>query len=161
MGKQAFEQEPSAWALSKVIHGGYLGGKERYLHYTWRSMLSRCRNPNDKAYRYYGGKGIYVCDRWSSFENFAKDMGERPSPSHSLERVNNALGYCKENCTWATRSEQQKNKSSTKWYTNGTFTGVLVECAAYVGISKELAHWRWGKWGTFEKGVEWQLQKKN
>lgn len=161
MGKRVVVSVPSAHALSRVVHGGYLGGKERPIHYIWRSMLSRCQNPNHHAYKYYGLRGISVCPRWCTFENFAADVGPRPSPEHSLERVDNEKGYGPDNWRWATRSEQQKNKGSTKWYTNGVFTGTLVECAAFVGISKELAHWRWRVWGTFEKGVVWQLQKKS
>jgi hypothetical protein len=124
-------------------------------------MLQRCRNVKHPAYKYYGERGIDVCERWKRYENFRDDMGEPPARGYSLERVDNDKGYAPDNCTWATREVQQRNKSSTKWYTNGEFTGVLVECAEHLGISKELAHWRWRKWGTFEKGVVWQPQKKN
>ena len=141
-------------------HGGYLGGKEKPEHYVWRSMLARCSNPKSSGYAYYGGRGIKVCKRWQKYENFYADMGDRPSADHSLERNNSDADYKPSNCRWATRSEQQKNKTTTKWYTNGGFTGTLVECAKFLGISKELAHIRWKTWETFEKDVKWrQLQK--
>jgi hypothetical protein len=150
----------SQHALSRVIHGGYLGGKEKPEHYVWRTMLARCTRPTAASYAYYGGRGIKVCKRWHQYENFLADMGERPSADHSLERINTDGNYTPRNCMWATRSEQQKNKTSTKWYSNGSFTGTLVECAAFLGISKELAHWRWTAWGTFEKEIKWRQQKR-
>jgi len=148
------------WMAARTTHGGYLGGKERPEHYTWRTMVARCTNPNQSAYEYYGARGIKVCKRWLKYENFLADMGKRPNAEYSLERVNTNLGYKPSNCRWATRSEQQKNKTSTRWYSNGVFTGTLVECAALVGVSKELAHWRWKQWGSFQKEVVWhELQR--
>jgi len=156
MGNTAYSQ----WALDRVVHGGYLGGVERPEHYIWRSMVARCYRPSASGYNYYGAKGIEVCERWHSYENFIADMGERPSPDHSIDRKDNSQGYSPSNCIWATRSEQQKNKTTTKWYTDGVFTGTLVECANRLHISKELAHWRWKTWGTFEKGNKlWQRLK--
>lgn len=148
-------KQHSEWALSKVVHGGYLGGKEIPEHYTWRTMIARCYNPNANQFNYYGAKGIYVCKRWQKYENFLADMGERPSIKHSLDRIDNTKGYSKSNCKWSTRSEQQKNKTTTRYYTNGVFTGTLVECASLIGLSKELAHWRFKNWNTFERGVVW------
>jgi len=149
------------WMAARYKHGGYAGGKERPEHYVWRTMLARCHNPNDKNFCHYGGRNIRVCKRWLKYENFVADMGPRPSPAHSLDRINVDGDYKPSNCRWATRSEQQKNKTSTRVYTNGNFTGTLVECAKHVGISKELAHWRWKTHSTFEKGIAWrELQKR-
>jgi len=154
-------EQKAVWAAARTKHGGYLGGKERPEHYVWRSMMARCNNPSNKAYCYYGGRGITVCKRWHNYAAFIADIGPRPSPQHSLERRNNNKGYSPGNCCWSTRSEQQKNKSTTRLYTDGTFTGTLVECARHVGISKELAHWRWKQHNTFIKGQIWQeLQKR-
>jgi hypothetical protein len=72
-------------------------------------MRQRCNNPNCVTYPRYGGRGITVCDRWNCFENFVEDIGVRPSLKHSIDRLNNDLGYCKENCRWATFSEQARN----------------------------------------------------
>ena len=79
----------------------------------WLSMRSRCLNPTHKAYSYYGGRGINVCDRWMKFENFFDDMGEKPN-GLSLDRINNDLGYFKENCRWATDNEQGENRRNTR-----------------------------------------------
>lgn len=74
----------------------------------WGGMIQRCNNPNDSAYKFYGDRGITVCDRWLKFENFFKDMGKRPK-GLTLERKNNNLGYFKNNCCWETRKNQSRN----------------------------------------------------
>lgn len=76
----------------------------------WCAMKKRCLNSNHKSYHMYGGRGISVCDRWiNSFSYFLEDMGVRPSSNYSIERVDNNLGYFKENCKWATKKEQCRN----------------------------------------------------
>lgn len=79
------------------------------LYAAWRGMHSRCSRPADKSYAYYGGRGITVCRRWSKFENFLADMGERPEGT-TLERRKNNKGYSPGNCYWATRAQQRANQ---------------------------------------------------
>lgn len=76
---------------------------------SWTSMRKRCSNPNNTNWKYYGGRGITVCDRWNSFENFLEDMGTR-SPGMSIDRINSSGNYEPDNCRWATRVEQATNK---------------------------------------------------
>lgn len=79
-------------------------------HNIWRAMTARCRRPTHPAYKYYGARGITVCQEWQdSFEQFLADMGPRPA-GLTLERINNDRGYCPENCKWATVADQAKNK---------------------------------------------------
>ena len=75
----------------------------------WTGMIQRCGNPKSSGYDIYGAVGITVCDHWKSFENFYKDMGEKPEEC-SLDRIDGKLGYSKENCRWATQAEQLKNR---------------------------------------------------
>lgn len=80
-------------------------------HNAWRHMRSRCYNPNGRNYKNWGGRGITVCERWlESFENFYADMGDRPTPKHSLDRINVNGNYEPSNCRWATTKEQRINQ---------------------------------------------------
>lgn len=76
----------------------------------WWAMLSRCYRKNTKGFDRYGGRGIRVCDRWrKSFSRFIEDMGRRPSPKHSIERIDDNGNYEPGNCCWATRHQQNRN----------------------------------------------------
>jgi len=94
---------------------GFAKEKSRCSEYnTWRTMLSRCNNPNSKSYKYYGEKGIKVCERWNDFENFYKDMGPKPNKKYSIDRIDNLKDYEPENCRWYPAKKQANNRSSNK-----------------------------------------------
>lgn len=90
----------------RIKHG--MNGTKEY--HSWIGMLSRCRDPNNAGYKDYGGRGITVCDRWTKFENFFADMGLKPSPSHSIDRIDNNGNYEPSNCKWSTPEEQSNNQ---------------------------------------------------
>lgn len=93
-------------------------GKIRPAYNAWSNLLNRCYNPTNWKFPRYGGRGITVCERWRvSFENFYADMGDRPSPLHTLERENNNGNYEPDNCKWATRKEQARNRSTNRLLT--------------------------------------------
>lgn len=108
-------------------------------HNTWLGMKGRCLNPNRPDYRYYGGRGIAVCERWlNSFEAFLADMGERPAGT-TLERIDNDGPYSPENCRWATMVEQATNRrgpTKTRRVTNSAGeTHTMPEWSAITGLS--------------------------
>lgn len=81
-------------------------------YHTWQHILDRCLNPRNKSWKYYGGRGIRVCERWrNSFRAFFADMGVKPTNGrYSIERINNDGNYTPRNCKWATQSEQVSNR---------------------------------------------------
>lgn len=104
-------QKESVGALRRT-HGG--SNTDEYE--TWLGMKKRCLNHAHHKYPEYGGRGIVVCDRWrNSFENFILDMGPKPSPQHSLDRIDNDGPYDKDNCRWATSIEQSRNRRQRRW----------------------------------------------
>lgn len=97
-----------------TIHGCARDNNKTPEFKVWVAMKQRCLDPNTKSYPRYGGRGIAVCERWlDSFVNFLADMGPRPSPQHSIDRKNNAGNYEPDNCVWATRKEQGRNRRTT------------------------------------------------
>jgi hypothetical protein len=100
-------------------------------------MKSRCLNPRNKRYADYGGRGVQVCDRWiNSFENFLADMGLRPSDSHSIERKDNDGNYSPDNCIWATREVQERNRRNNLLITYNGLTLTAAEWARRTGLKR-------------------------
>jgi hypothetical protein len=128
------------------------GMKGTLIYKTWVSMRSRCRNTNNKDSKNYANRGIYVCERWDkSFENFYADMGDKPSPKHSIERIDNNGPYSPQNCKWATPTEQGAN---TRRSTRIEFMGRIVcaaELARICGFSNSATKERIRKGQTPEK----------
>lgn len=94
---------------SRRIHG--LSKSRTYS--CWRNMLNRCFYRKSRSFSNYGGRGITVCDTWRTFDGFIKDMGQCPD-GLTIDRIDNAKGYFKENCRWATRIQQGQNRRVVK-----------------------------------------------
>lgn len=117
------------------IHG-HAKGKRTPEYRAWHDMKQRCTNPKHHEWKNYGARGIGVCLQWQSFSNFLADMGERPSPLHSLDRKENDGDYCKSNCRWATKLEQDRNRRTCRMVEWNGLTKTLVEWAEEIGMSK-------------------------
>ncbi len=95
----------------RLRHGDTKSGKRTTEIIAWRNMRDRCTNMRRIQWMNYGGRGITVCERWaSSFQNFLDDMGRKPTPKHSIDRINNDGDYEPGNCRWATAKEQRHNR---------------------------------------------------
>jgi hypothetical protein len=103
----------------------------------WCAIKQRCHNPNNRAFRYYGERGIVMCESWrDSFDSFIADMGSRPSNGHSIDRIDNDGPYAPWNCRWATRTEQARNKRNNVILTHSGQSLGIVEWSVKTGISK-------------------------
>ena len=111
------------------------------LYFTWAGMHSRCRNPKNKTYH---GRGITVCERWLSFNDFCDDMGPCPSSRHTIERIDGSKGYIPDNCRWATYTEQNQNTRKNVILEHDGNRFCVSEWARRVGISTQTIDWRLG-----------------
>jgi hypothetical protein len=109
-------------------HGYTTHTKAAPTYKSWDSMKARCLYPSSPKFATYGAIGISFVESWQKFENFLADMGERPDGT-TLDRIDNTKGYCKENCRWATRVEQQRNLRSNRLLTHNGITQCLTAWA--------------------------------
>lgn len=139
--KELLERQPE---YKSSMHGNKRHGMSRHpAYFVWRSMKCRCLLPTHHAWKNYGARGITVCDRWlESFENFWADMGETYQPGLELERVDNDAGYMPENCKWATRTAQGRNRRTNVFVETRDGKMLLVEAAEKSGIGKTTLHYR-------------------
>ena len=137
---------------NKLKHGESVAVGDTAEYRAWCAIKRRCTYTKGSEYRNYGGRGITFCARWDVFQNFLDDMGRRPSPQHSMDRIDNDGNYCPENCRWATRLEQNNNRRSDKAYLFRGRQATLSYISLFTDISiptlKHLA-----KTGT----LEWAL----
>jgi hypothetical protein len=104
----------------------------------WNGIISRCTNQDDPNWHRYGGRGITVCDEWRVFENFYNDMKDGYSDDLSIDRKENNKGYYKENCKWATRVEQARNRRSSRFFEHDGMRLTIAEWCERLGISSGL-----------------------
>lgn len=141
------------------IHGHCLNGvSKEYKSYT--NMINRCYNVKNKQYKDYGQRGVIVCESWrSSFKCFIEDMGNKPTPQHSLDRIDNDGNYEPSNCRWATDIEQRRNKRNNVWIEYNGVKKIMSDWAYYLGTNyvNLRKHIKRGK--TFEEAYEFYKNK--
>jgi hypothetical protein len=139
----------------KRDHAATHGRSGSKLYAVWRSMIQRCENPRDRAYRNYGGRGIGVCDKWRvSFEAFVADVGECPGPGYSLDRRENDGHYEPGNVRWVTRVTQQRNRRSNRLITCHGRTQLLTDWVKESSIHQSTIIQRLARGWTPEQALE-------
>lgn len=128
-------------------------GTARVMYSRWQNMHRRVSTPGNRSWERYGARGITVCERWQSFENFAADMGPTFRPELTLERINNDGPYSPENCRWATRKEQQRNTSTSKRVAFRGHEKTVAEWAELLGIDRTTLRHRLRRGWSVERAL--------
>lgn len=137
-----------------LIHGHTINKTYSPTYAVWSSIKGRCLNPHNEHYKYYGGRGITICDEWMKFNNFLKDMGETRE-GYQIDRINNNLGYYKENCRWTTKIENMRNRSNTLIVEYNGEKIPLITLAENLKIPWHALRRRIKTWGmTVEEAIE-------
>lgn len=142
-----------------------LAGIQRFkskipLYDVWITMIRRTIDPGFKDWRLYGGKGITVCARWrDSAEAFASDIGRRPSPRHTLDRIDSNGNYCPENCKWSTPKEQARNMSRNVFIEYNGQRLTIAEWAERAGLKYMTVFQRLKRGWTIEAALTFSLGK--
>lgn len=133
-------------APPRAAHGAKSGGRATPEYTAWQRIRDRCNNRNSKDFPYYGGRGIRVCARWeASFEAFLADVGHRPTPAHTIDRIDNYRGYEPGNVRWATRAEQSRNRrpfsmigksTRARWITVGDVQDSIAGWSRRSGLTR-------------------------
>jgi len=122
-------------AQKNTKHGKSIRGQVTPEYLTWCEIIKRTENPSCLGFKNYGGRGISMCQEWrESFETFLNDMGKKPTPLHSIERINNESNYSPLNCKWASRKEQNRNKRNNVFLTHEGKTMCIKEWSEHLGI---------------------------
>ncbi len=126
----------------------------------WNQMLVRCYNSNNRSYKFYGARGIKVCNKWKHFEGFWKDMGNGYSDKLQIDRRNNNNGYFKKNCHWVTPKEQQNNRTNNKILILNGVSRTLMQWSELLKIHRGTIQSRLMRGWSTEKALITPIRKK-
>lgn len=140
---------------SHLKHGHAQGGELSAEYRTWMGMKARCYQQRHSSYAFYGAKGIIVCDRWrQSFDAFLADVGPRPSPKHTLDRINSRGHYEPGNVRWATMKQQQLNRTNNRWITAFGRTQTVTQWADELHMDPRTIRQRISAGATTEQALQ-------
>lgn len=143
----------------KIKHGHAKNRKMTKTYNAWIHMKQRCINPNNRAYKDYGGRGIKVCKRWLKFENFLRDVGEIPR-GLTLDRTNNNKGYSPRNCRLTTMEKQSGNRRDNRFYHFNNETQILNDWAKEYNIKRQTLAYRLNKGMSIENALTTPVKKR-
>jgi len=137
------------------------GMRNTRVYRIWAGVKKRMTNPNEPCYGRYGGRGLEFEEDWKSFDAFYADMGDPPSPDHSIDRKDNSLGYVRGNCRWATAIEQMNNTRKNRFYEYNGKTLTLAQWAREVDIHAHTLFMRVEKYGwSVDRALTTPVKKK-
>lgn len=140
------------WASKRSKTHGNTVNENKVMYRIWRGMFSRCNNEKSDSYRYYGARGIKVCDRWMEFRNFIEDMGERPD-GMSIDRINVDGNYEPSNCRWADLSTQANNKTNSAYHIIDGEKLTVSQWAAKRGVPEQYVYGRLARGWSIEDAL--------
>lgn len=140
---------------------GMTVGRRTPEYSSWVHMNRRCNSPSNTCYKNYGRRGITICERWQSFENFLADMGNAPSPKHTLDRINVNGNYEPSNCRWATKLEQDNNKRGNVRLTLNGRTMTIAQWNRELGMSTATVQTRLKRGWTVEEALTIPVQARS
>lgn len=143
----------------KTTHGHNRPGKTTRTYITWVNMHRRCDYEKSASFRFYGARGISVCDEWKDFSKFLSDMGERPE-GMSLDRIDSSKNYSKENCRWASSLDQANNTAKNHRMTYNGETLTTSQWARKLGINVGTIQSRIARGGTVAESLSTVIQSK-
>lgn len=144
----------------RTEHGHTVNNRRSPTYSSWQAMIRRCENPKDIRYDRYGARGIGVCDRWHTFENFLADMGERP-PGRTLDRIDGNRGYEPGNCRWATPAQQTANREATNLVEFRGRSQTIPAWAMELGIAERTLRGRLEQGWTVEAAFTKPVRRRN
>lgn len=148
----------------RIKHGFTVRQKEvsaPHVYRAWSGMKSRCLNPQGRAWAYYGGRGIAISEAWiNDFEQFYQDMGDPPTPSHSLDRIDVNKGYGPDNCRWATRKDQANNRRNNRRIEWRGEVKSMSQWAESLNIPRERLRYRLDSGLTMEQAMQKEIKCK-
>lgn len=145
---------------TKTTHGHTKNRKPTSIYRSWQNIIQRCTNRVVHNYSDYGGRGITLCQEWLKFENFIRDMACGWKPGLTIDRIDNHKGYSKDNCRWATKKEQARNRRSNRFISCFGKTQTLVEWSEETGIGEDTITQRLGRGWETEKALTASIRKK-